>query len=176
MKETMINKTKWFWPWQDDQEEAWLEQMAQQGLHLKQAGSFARYQFIQGQPQNYIYRLDFQDAQKQANKEAYLRLFADAGWEHLGQKSGWQYYRKPSRPGDEEEIFTDAETKIEKYNRFLAWFGLAYPSYLVVFVALWSSWPEWMMWLNVGIMLVLAVVWAIISLKVSQRIKQLKTL
>jgi len=176
MKTAIIRKTKWFWPWQDEQEEIWLEEMSQQGLHLKRADLFAQYEFMQGQPQNYTYRLDFQDSMKSKNKEEYLRLFTDAGWEYLGQLGGWQYFRKLTQSGEEREIFTDAETKIHKYNRFLAWFGLAFPSYLIVFVALWNSWPEWMMWLNVAIILIFAVFWGVISLKVTQRIKELKGL
>lgn len=176
MEQKTIHKTKWFWPWQDGKEEAWLEQMSRQGLHLKRADLFAQYGFTPGQPQDYTYRLDFQDQLKQKSKEEYLRLFTDAGWEHLGQMGGWQYFRKLTQPGEEDELFTDAETKIQKYNRFLAWFGLSYPSYLVVFVALWGSWPEWMMWLNVAIILIFAVLWIIVSLKVSQRLKELKSL
>lgn len=176
MTQTIVRKSKWFWPWQDDLEETWLEQMSQQGLHLKQVDIPVQYYFVQGPPQDFIYRLDFQDALKQKNKDEYLRLFTDAGWEHLGQMGGWQYFRKLSQPGEDREIFTDAETKIQKYNRFLTWFGLAFPSYLIIFVALWTSYPEWIMWLNVGVILVFAALWGVIELKVSQRIKQLKAL
>jgi predicted phosphoadenosine phosphosulfate sulfurtransferase len=90
MNQTNIRKAKWFWPWQDEQEEAWLEQMSRQGLHLKQAHIAAFYDFVQGSSQNYTYRLDFQDSLKPKNKDEYLRLFTDAGWEHLGQMGGWQ--------------------------------------------------------------------------------------
>jgi hypothetical protein len=31
MNETMVHKTKWFWPWQDDQEEAWLSKWRSRG-------------------------------------------------------------------------------------------------------------------------------------------------
>lgn len=175
MKNTIIRKTKWFWPWQDAQEEAWLEVMSRQGLHLKRADLFAQYEFSQGQPQEYIYRLDFQDSLKPKNKAEYLRLFTDDGWEHLGPLGGWQYFRKPVGLDGEREIFTDNESKIQKYNRFITWFGLAYPSYLVVFVALWGE-PEWFMWLNLGIIMVFSALWALIGLKVAQRIKQLKTI
>ncbi len=175
MKTNLIRKTKWFWPWQDAQEEAWLEEMSHQGLHLKKAHLFAQYDFAQGAPQNYLYRLDFQDSLKPKNKDEYLRLFTDDGWEHLGQLGGWQYFRKPVSAGGEREIFTDNESKIQKYNRFISWFGLAYPSYLVVFVALWGE-PEWFMWLNVGIILIFSALWILIGLKVSQRIKELKSI
>jgi len=174
VKQKTIRKAKWFWPWQDELEEAWLEQMSQQGLHLQSAELFAQYEFVEGQPQGYIYRLDFQDSLKPKNEGQYLLLFTDAGWEHLGRMGGWQYFRKLAQPGEEREIYTDAEGKIQKYNRFLTWFGLSFPSYLVIFVALWGEWPEWMMWLNVALILVFVVLWGVITLKVSQRIKELK--
>ncbi len=176
MNKTLIRKTKWFWPWQDDKEEDWLEEMSRQGLHLKRPILPARYEFTMGQPKEYTYRLDFQDSFKPKNQDEYLRLFTDDGWEHLGQLGGWQYFRKPLGASGEREIFTDSDSKVQKYNRFLAWFGLTFPSYLVVFVALWGSWPEWMMWLNVGVILLLAGFWGFVSIKVSQRIKQLKVM
>lgn len=176
MNPTTVRRFKWFWPWQDAQEEAWLEDMSRRGLHLKCADMAALYEFSPGQPQDYTYRLDFQDSLKPRNKDEYLRLFTDDGWDYLGQLGGWQYFRKPVQAGGGREIFTDRESKIQKYNRFMAWFGLAYPSYLVVFVALWDSWPEWMMWLNVGLILVLSGLWALVSLKVAQRIRELKNM
>ncbi len=29
---------KWFWAWQDDKEERWLEEMSERGLHLVSPG------------------------------------------------------------------------------------------------------------------------------------------
>ena len=107
---TINRKTKWFWLWQDDIEEAWLEQMSQLGLHLKKAQIMAQYDFIQGQPEDFAYRLDFRDSLKRKNKEEYIHLFNDAGWEYLGEMGGWQYFRKPAQPGDDKEIFTDPNT------------------------------------------------------------------
>jgi len=69
MNPTIIHKTKWFWPWQDNLEEAWLAQMSQQGLHLKQAHRLARYDFVKGTPETYAYRLDFQDPLKNERRE-----------------------------------------------------------------------------------------------------------
>ncbi|HLE51739.1 MAG TPA: hypothetical protein VI755_06730 [Anaerolineales bacterium] len=31
MEKTMIRKFRWFWPWQDENEEAWLKEMSQEG-------------------------------------------------------------------------------------------------------------------------------------------------
>jgi hypothetical protein len=176
MGQRIVRKTKLFWPWQDEQEEIWLEQMSLEGLHLKQARLLARYEFTQGQPQNYTYRLDFQDSLKTKNKEEYLRLFTDAGWEYLGQMGGWQYFRKLTRPGEGTEIFTDPDTKIQKYKRYLTYLGLAFPSFLVVFVALRGSWPEWMMWLRFALILIFSAISIVVSVKVTERIKHLKAL
>ena len=176
MEKTLVRKSKWFWPWQDAQEEAWLEQMSRQGLHLNQVNIPVQYDFVRGQPQNYIYRLDFQDTLKQKNKETYLGLFAEAGWEHIGQMGGWQYFRRLSKPGEENEIFTDSETKIQKYKRFLTWFAVSYPIYFAIFMAVLSDRPAWVMWLVIGFVLSLSTLWAVITLKVWQRINQLKTL
>ena len=35
MDKNQIKKTKWFWAWEDEKEEAWLSEMASEGLHLE---------------------------------------------------------------------------------------------------------------------------------------------
>ncbi len=176
MTQTTVRKRKWFWPWQDHQEEAWLEQMSRQGFHLTKPRVLGQYDFIQGQPWEYVYRLDFRDAMKRKDKDGYLRLFADDGWEYLGETNGWQYFRKGLASGEETELFTDPDSKVQKYNRYLTYLGVIFPSYLVVFVAFWGSWPEWMMWLNIAVILLCAAFTIVLSVKISQRIKQLKAL
>lgn len=176
MKQEIVHKSKWFWPWQDDKEETWLEQMSKQGLHLKQVKIWGGYDFIKAAPKDYIYRLDFRDSLKQKDKEAYLHLFTDLGWEHIGEMNGWQYFRRESQSEEAQELFTDADSKIQKYRRILTWVGLSYPSYLVIFVALWSSYPEWAMWLTIAIILLTSTIWLLMSVKLWQRINQLKAL
>ncbi len=109
---------KWFWAWQDEKEEVWLEQMSRKGWHLKQAQFLGRYEFIKGEPKNYAYRLDFNISRKDFGE--YLQLFSDAGWEHIGKMGGWQYFRIAAEPGTTLEIFTDNESKIKKYQRLIA--------------------------------------------------------
>jgi hypothetical protein len=58
------------------------------------------------------------------DKEDYLQLFRDSGWEYVIEMSGWHYFRKLARPGEEQEIYTDAESKIGKYQRLLAFLGI----------------------------------------------------
>ncbi|MFC1861751.1 DUF2812 domain-containing protein [Chloroflexota bacterium] len=120
MAENTIRKIKWFWPWQDEQEEAWLRQMSQKGWHLFSLGLPCIYKFRAGEPRNYVYRLDYQKLPKK-DKQEYQQLFRDAGWEYIGEVSSWQqYFRKEAKEGEAPEIFTDVESKVAMYKKVLA--------------------------------------------------------
>lgn len=116
---------KWFWAWNDEQEEAWLSEMAQQGWHLTKAGAFGTYTFEKGAPKDVVYRLDFR--LRDVDKEEYLQLFVDAGWEHVGEMNGWQYFRTEVAEGETPEIYTDDASKIKKYQRLLMFLTIVLP-------------------------------------------------
>jgi len=119
---TTQTKFKWFWPWQDDKEEAWLEGMSAAGWHLRSMGLMGRYTLERGEPRPYTYRLDYIRLDK--NKRAdYMQIFQDAGWEYIGEMYNWQYWRKPVAAGESAEIFTDNDSKIKKYQRLLTIMG-----------------------------------------------------
>jgi hypothetical protein len=103
--------------------------MSQQGLHLVSVGVFGIYSFASGQPQDYVYRLDYINPAK--DKPAYLQLFQDAGWEYVGEMSGWQYFRKLAQNGELPVIYSDAESKAEKYRRLLVFQAIIF---LMLFV------------------------------------------
>lgn len=116
---------KWFWAWNDEKEEAWLREMAQQGWHLTKAGAFGVYTFEKGAPKDVVYRLDFKLAD--VDKVEYLQLFADVGWEHVGEMNGWQYFRIEVAEGETLEIYTDDASKIKKYQRLLLFLTIFLP-------------------------------------------------
>lgn len=89
---------KWFWAWEDEKEENWLREMSKQGYHLKEPLFIGSYLFESGEPQEYIYRLDFMSTPRK-EQETYLQLFQDAGWEHVGSLGGWQYFRTRAEAG-----------------------------------------------------------------------------
>ena len=122
MNTQTIKRTRWFWPWQDEKEEAWLEKMSQQGWHLKAVQLPCVYTFNKGNPSAYTYRLDYMPADKTKLPE-YLQIFQDAGWEYIGEMSNWRYWRKLAVAGETPEIFTDRESKLRKYNRLLNYMG-----------------------------------------------------
>jgi len=117
-----ITKFRWFWAWQDETEERWLGEMSKKGFHLLSVGIPGIYTFSVAEPKEYVYRLDFQNFTRK-DKQEYLQIFQDAGWEHIGELSTWQYFRKEVREGEVSEIFTDAESKIAKYKRALVFMG-----------------------------------------------------
>jgi len=108
---------RWFWTWQDELEEAWLSGLSsQRGLHLTSVAPLGIYTFRVGEPAPMVYRLDYQYLKGQ-DRPTYLQLSRDAGWEHVGEMSNWQYFRRPDVPGEEHEIVTDPTSKAEKYRR-----------------------------------------------------------
>ncbi len=134
-------KFRWFWAWQDEREEAWLGSMSREGWHLSEFGFPGVYYFRKGEPKNFVYRLDFQTS-RMKDREAYLQLFRDAGWEHLGNMSAWEYFRKEARPGEEPEIFTDPESKIQKYQRVLRFLVIFFPILFILFSTSWRHLAE----------------------------------
>jgi hypothetical protein len=152
---------KWFWAWNDKQEERWLTQMAQQGWHLQSPGLFGFYTFEQGAPRNVTYRLDFKTAGK--DEAEYLQLFADAGWEHLGDMGGWQYFRKETVEGETPEIYTDRASKAYKYQRILLFLIILLPVYLVVMLSMSRSSSAFMQVVSlVSALLMLLYVYALV--------------
>jgi hypothetical protein len=134
-------KLRWFWAWQDEREEAWLGEMSEQGWHLFGIDFPGVYDFRKGQPKHYVYRLDFQTSRLK-DREVYLQLFRDAGWEHLGSMSTWEYFRKEAEPGQAAEIFTDPESKIEKYQRVLRALVIFFPILFILFSTSWTHLEE----------------------------------
>ena len=124
MSDQFVIRFKFFWDDADHMLESWLQDMARQGLHLHKVGVLrCWFVFRRGAPAEMSYRLDFQARRTKAD---YFQLFADAGWEHVDQVLGWQFWRAPARAGRTPEIFTDVESRIRKYQRLIWLFALAW--------------------------------------------------
>ena len=164
---------KWFWPWEDQKEEIWLREMAQQGWHLAQLAIPGQYTFVEGLPMDMVYRLDFINA-KEKKDESYWQLFRDAGWKHVGEMGGWQYFRKLARPGESMEIFSDNHSKIAKYRRVLGY--LLFFLLVLLSLVITSSYPApstARMVISV-LMGLLVLVYAYVTIRIMWRINQLK--
>ncbi len=47
--------------------------------------------------------------------------------------SAWEYFRKEAKPGEAPEIFTDPESKIQKYQRILRFLIIFFPVLFILF-------------------------------------------
>jgi hypothetical protein len=183
MDATSMKRTKWFWPWQDGKEEAWLEGMSQKGWHLKSVQLPCVYTFDKGEPYRNVYRLDYMLVKKDKLDE-YLQIFQDAGWEYVGEMSNWRYWRKRVVNGETPEIFTDNESKIRKYQRMLGYMGFFLFFLIFMAINLFINRPaidsEHGMVLNAIYQLprlcytVIIPIYIVVVVKLLQRINQLK--
>ncbi|MEM7335045.1 MAG: DUF2812 domain-containing protein [Chloroflexota bacterium] len=129
-----VRKIRWFWSWNDLEEEKWLRDMSAQGLHLKDVENPCFYIFEQGEPTNYVYKLDYhlnnamfnnlgwfalakESKAVKENRKEYHQLFRDAGWKYLGTSKGWKYFRQAEETGKVQELYTDQASKEKKYRR-----------------------------------------------------------
>lgn len=145
-----MKKVNWFLPWNDEKEEKWLTDMSKKGWHLKSIRSPDNvavsltevnkwsmgtglgvlptllfpgfYHFEQNEPEDYIYRLDY--FAKLSDLDNYQQLFEDAGWEFLGKKGVWFYFRQKTEEGNVQEIYSDNKSKIKKYRNNMVSIGI----------------------------------------------------
>jgi len=165
-----VRKIRWFWAWQDVNEEEWLDEMSAQGLHLRRVNFPCFYHFEEGEPSSYVYRLDFKSSRR-SDMDEYLQIFEDAGWEHVGQFfNGWRYFRKAVVPGEKAEIYSDAESKIAKYNRLILFLVPFVP--LLIFSTISLSDSAWSAVQTIDSLLL--ILYIIIFVKLMQRVKDLK--
>jgi hypothetical protein len=174
MEGTTMTQFKWFWPWQDEGEEAWLGKMSREGKHLESVSIPAFYTFKLGSSRDYVYRLDYW-TKGEKDKLDYLLVFQDAGWEYIGELSNWQYFRKEAGPREETEIFSDVQSKIEKYRRLLAYLGFFLIFLVVIFLDIVISQHPYAWWGGVQfIYMVMVAVYIFSVVKIMLRIRQLR--
>jgi len=114
-----------FWAWQDQKEEEWLRNMSNQGWHLQKPGNFF-FTFIKGKPEDVVYKMDFHILNKNERNE-YAKIFDDAGWEDVGSVSNWHYFRIPAKEGGNPDIFSDTESRLDKYRRLIIFLLIFFP-------------------------------------------------
>jgi len=171
---TTITKFKWFWAWDDEREETWLGNMAREGWHLRALGLPGNYTFESGKPREDHYRMDFITNRK--DYQNYLQLFKDAGWEHLGELGGWQYFRTEEQDNVIPEIYTDKDSKVQKYQRLFAYLIIFFPVLWIFTIRPADSTSNLADIYMIGklFMVVLLTIYAYAIVRILGRIKQLK--
>lgn len=173
MESSLVRKSKWFWQWQDEAEERWLAEMARQGLHLQKVGVFGSYFFQQGMPRDMVYRLDFKTDLHQATDE-YRRPIEDAGWEHVGEFSNWQYFRRPAGSGASSQMVMSPSSKITKYGRVLRFMLTSLPIYFLIVVVLIGEIDSTIDYLIVGLLILVALIYLFALAALAARLLKLR--
>jgi hypothetical protein len=111
-----ITKFKFFFPHEDEQQEAWLRSLAQQGLHLEWIHPLSFWIFRRGEPADVVYRVDSPQFSEDPD---FRQLMQDAGWSLAASTVGWRYWRMPAVPGTAPELFSDNKSKARKFQQRL---------------------------------------------------------
>ena len=101
-----------------DKEEEFLRKRHKEGWKFLQVKLPGIYYFEKCGAEDVVYRLDF-NPQNPSEKQKYIRMFEDYGWEYLQDMNEYSYFRKAAKKGAEKdtEIFSDNESRLAMLKR-----------------------------------------------------------
>ena len=109
---------KWFWAWDFQKEEQWLQQMAAKGLVLVSVG-FARYEFEDTQGGEYDVCLQLLEQNiKHPESVKYIEFLEQTGAEHVGTYGRWIFVRKKRAEGGL-QLFSDYQSRVKQLSRII---------------------------------------------------------
>ncbi len=108
----MVSRTisKWFWVWEYEKEEEWLNEMAADGWVLESVG-LCRYTFVRCEPGEYTVRTEMHPYD-----ESYVRFMEETGAEYVGRMMMWIYFRKKTEDGVF-DLYSDLGSRISHLER-----------------------------------------------------------
>lgn len=110
---------KWFWAWEFDKEEQWLNDMAAQGKALVSA-RYATYEFEDSEPGEYAIRLEMLENMPASEEgQQYISFVEETGAEYVGKVMKWVYFRKKTADGPF-ELHGDNATRLKHLKRIIA--------------------------------------------------------
>jgi hypothetical protein len=120
---------KFFWIWQFEKEEKWLNDMAKEGKILSAETKFCKYVFEDCEPGEYEVRMVFIDKPMREAVE-YIKLLQETGAEKIGRSYGKHYFRRKSSLG-EFTLFSDIDSRISYIDTLLVrcFISLAFIAY-----------------------------------------------
>ena len=110
---------KWFWGWEFDKEEKWLNEMASKGLTLASM-HFIKYIFEETDPGEYQVRVELLEKKPtHPESEAYIRFVEETGAEQVASWIDWVYFRKKTADGPF-ELYSDNTSRLKMLNRVIS--------------------------------------------------------
>ncbi len=110
---------KYFSIFNYEKEQEYLSEMHRHGWKFVKVTGFCIYHFEECEPEEVVYQLDY-NQEGIENKDEYVKMFNDCGWEYLQDYVGYSYFRKPAdEMNDNEEIFCDDSSRLEMMRRVI---------------------------------------------------------
>ena len=108
---------RYFTIFNHQKEEAYLRQRHKEGWRFVKVSGFGIYHFEECTPEDVVYQLDY-NPQKKKQKEEYIKIFGDCGWEYIQDYVDYSYFRKSADAMQGEEgIFNDDESRLAMMSR-----------------------------------------------------------
>jgi hypothetical protein len=119
-----------------EKEEAWLDQMALRGWFLVKMTSFCTYTFKPGEPEKGAYKIDYHSFSRSRDREDYLALFMDSGWQPVMRREvNAAFYFYSSRADLRRDIFSDEVSRAQCNLRYASLSACSLiPAFLPLFV------------------------------------------
>lgn len=146
MNEKIVRK--WFWVWEFEKEEKWLDAMARDGWVLDSVG-FCKYGFKRCAPGAYQTRLELLNWDPQTPEgQAYIQFVEDTGAEYVGHYVRWAYFRKKAENGAF-DLFSDVDSRIRHLRGIMNMVGIIGSANLLIGCSVIGN-GNGMGWINVG--------------------------
>ncbi|HFU4371179.1 TPA: DUF2812 domain-containing protein [Streptococcus suis] len=94
-----------------NQQAQYLSNMHKKGWKLIKISWSLFYHFEKCEPEDVVYQVDFKES-KNKDRESYLRMYEDYGWEFVTSCQNFVIFRKAAVKGDL-EIYGDRESRVE---------------------------------------------------------------
>lgn len=100
-------------------EEQWINQIQNKGYRLTDISLDLIYKF-EKTSEDYVTRVDYQEQMSQSKFEEYISIHEEFGWNHIrGGRFGAMTQVWSKVPDGNDELFSDRESKINYYKRYM---------------------------------------------------------
>ena len=114
---------KFFFIWDFDKEEAWLNEMAAQGLVLTAVG-YCRYEFEDAPPGKYQIRLELlPNYPNHPESRRYLQFLEETGIRQVGSFQRWVYLCRSTEDGPF-DLYSDRASRLKMLGRLMVLVGI----------------------------------------------------
>lgn len=110
-------EVRYFTIFNHEDEQEYLRQNHMAGWKFVKVTGLGMYHFEKCEPEDVVYQLDY-NKEGLSQKNEYVQMFSDCGWEYIQDFFGYSYFRKSAEMMDgEEEIFNDDSSKMAMMER-----------------------------------------------------------